>query len=117
MDRRKSERVQVHFEARVTKLDDRQTACGRVSDLSKSGVSVTLPIQLAPGDSVQLEMADSVLAGTVAYSNPDGAEFRTGIEVVQVLLGQSDLSHILQRTLLEAMPATPGLETVETYCG
>jgi hypothetical protein len=117
MDRRQYERLQVHFEARVTKLEDRQSASGRVSDISQSGMSVTLPIQLAPGDGVQLEMADSVLTGTVAYSNADSTGFRTGIEVKQVQLGLSDLSHILQRTLLDIMPATPGLETAETYCG
>lgn len=115
MERRQNERFRVHFEAKVTTLAKQtQSAWGRVSDLSKSGMSVALPFQLAPGDTVQLDMADSVLFGHVVYSKSEVPLYRTGIEVERVLLGSTDLSALLQRTLQDAMPDTPGVELQET---
>ena len=117
IDRRAHERFQVQYEAKVTKRGQRESAAGRVVDISQSGLSVDLPSQLAPGDAVQLEMADSVITGRVVHSTPQGSDFRTGIAVIHVTLGATDLSYLLQRTLLEVLPATPGLETVDTQCG
>lgn len=94
-----------------------QASLGRVCDMSKAGISVTLPLQFVPTDLVQLEMADSVLLGRVVYSNPEGSQFRIGIEVDRVELGDSDLSNILQETLRETMPNTPGVEHSEIYIG
>lgn len=95
------------------------SAFGTVSDISKAGLSVMIPTPMAPGDLVELEMADSVLAGHVIYSTPDTTLFRTGIEIDRIRLGSSDLSNLLQRTLNEAMPGTPGLdfEPSESYIG
>jgi len=110
-ERRQSERFRVHFEAKVTTLGKpTQSSWGRVSDLSKSGMSVALPFQLAQGDQVQLDMADSILFGHVIYSKSEVPLYRTGIEVERVLLGSTDLSMLLQRTLQESMPETPGIE-------
>jgi len=118
MERRLHQRNQVHFEVRVTDLTTRAQAClGRVSDISKSGISVILPIRFATGDLVQLEMADSILAGRVVYSNPEETLFRIGIEVDRIHLGDSDLSNLLQRTLMDAMSGVPGLEPSETRLG
>jgi hypothetical protein len=122
MERRADERFEVQFETRVTVLsNERHSALGRVTDISNSGISVDLPFQLAAGDLVELEMADSTLYGQVvysnavysnaAYSNKDSSLFRTGIEASRVLLGGTELSSILQRVLLEALPEMPGLET------
>jgi hypothetical protein len=85
--------------------------------MSKSGISVILPLPFAPADAVQLEMADSILLGRVVYSNPEGSQFRIGIEVDRVELGDSDLSNALQETLRETMPNTPGVEHSEIYIG
>ena len=116
MERRLHQRNQVHFEAKVTSLTTRaQSSMGRVSDLSKSGISVVLPLQLLPGESVKLEMADSVMFGRVIYSNPESLLFRVGIEVERVELGVSSLADLLQRTLMGAMPGLPGLEPSETH--
>ena len=90
---------------------------GRVSDISKSGISVVLPLQLAAGDLVNLEMADSRLAGRVIYSNPENTMFRVGIEVDRIDLGDSDLANLLQRTLRDSIPGMPGLETSEAHFG
>jgi PilZ domain len=115
MERRLHQRNQVHFEAKVTSLTSRaHSSMGRVSDLSQSGISVVLPLQLVPGESVQLEMADSVITGRVIYSNPENSTFRAGIEVQKVDLGASSLADLLQRTLMLEMPGLPGLEPSET---
>lgn len=110
MERRLHSRVQVQFETKVTNLGTKQSGFGRTYDISESGFSVVQPLPLVGGDLVQLEMADSVLSGRVAYSNPDGSEFRVGIEVRSVQLGHSSLSSLLQRTLAETMPSLPGVE-------
>jgi hypothetical protein len=70
---------------------------------------------LTPGDPVRVEMADSVLSGHVVYSNPEASMFRTGIEVREVQLGTTDLSHLLHRTLNEVMPDAVGLERIEAH--
>jgi hypothetical protein len=111
MERRSTERFQVQFEARVTAVFDRErSALARVLDISNSGVSVGLPLQLAPGEMVEIEIADSTLYGHVIYSQPDDSLFRTGIEAIRVVLGPTDLSNLLQRILMEATPGIPGLE-------
>jgi hypothetical protein len=118
MERRVDERFRVQFETKVTVLSDQgQSAFGRVSDISDSGISVDLPFLLAAGDMVQLEMADSTLYGYVIYSTPNDALFRTGIEASRVLLGATNLSGILQRVLMEAVPETPGLVPFEAHFG
>jgi hypothetical protein len=118
MERRADERHQVHFEARVTAAgDQRYSAVARVSDISNSGISVGLPFQLAAGEMVEIEIADSTLYGHVIYSQPDNLLFRTGIEASRVVLGATGLSTILQRVLSQALPDMPGLEPVETYLG
>jgi hypothetical protein len=118
MERRLHPRTLVHFEARVTNLrTQEQTALSRVCDLSKAGISAILPLPFASADLVQLEVADSVLLGRVVYSNPEGSEFRIGIEVHRVKLGDSDVSNLLQETLREVMPRTPGVEHSEIYLG
>jgi hypothetical protein len=110
MERRLHPRASVQFETRLTNVLTRQSVLGRTCDISESGISVVQPLQLAAGDVVELEMADSTLAGRVAYSNPEGNEFRLGIEVQRVQLGDSNLSSLLQRTLVETMPTLPGVE-------
>jgi len=117
MERRAHQRYQVQYEARVTKRGQRESSRGRVLDISQTGMSVDLPVQLEPGDAVQLEMADSVVTARVAHSTPDGKGYRTGVEVIRVTLGATDLSYLLQRTMLEVMPSTPGLEHVDSQCG
>lgn len=115
MERRSNERTQVHFEAKVTTLTaPEQSTLGRVSDLSKSGVSVVLPWALPTGARVHVEMADSVLFGRVVYSNSEGSLFRVGFEVDRIELGSSSLAAFLQETLIQAMPGLPGLESSNT---
>ena len=118
MDHRFRDPLRIQFEARVAKISEPEIfAVGRVCEISKSGISVTLPLQLAAGDLVQIEMADSVLSGHVLYSNEVSSLFRTGIDVERVQFGTTGLSHLLQRILLESMPGIHGLEPTETQPG
>jgi hypothetical protein len=134
MDKRHSYRQSVAFQVRVTAMaNPGMTVLGETLDMSDSGIGVCLPLQLAPGSLVQLEIADSVLYGFVANSREwapmsepffarnkswiDEAEsssgaapssgrfFRTGIEVVEVLIGTSGLSQLLKANFEEKMPS------------
>jgi hypothetical protein len=105
MDRRLVERHPAHFHATVTRVAQREHSVrGRVDDISKAGICAVLPLQFAPGDLVQLEMADSLLFGHVVYCNPESGEFRIGIEVQRVLFGETDLSDILENLLAASCP-------------
>lgn len=111
MDRRFHTRLPANLEVRLTELrDPKRSISGCLCDISQSGICVTLPLQLAPNDLVQLNVADSVLFGHVRYSCPEGSVYRIGVEVERVLLGGSDLSQLLQMTLNRLMPGRPGLD-------
>jgi hypothetical protein len=113
VDRRIHERHPTDFQVRVTELEDPDfSALGQVVDISESGMGVHLPLQFMPGSVVRLNINDSVLFGFVAHSTPERSYFRTGIEVVKVLIGGSDLSHVLRATLEEVMPDVQWLETL-----
>jgi hypothetical protein len=113
MDRRIHERRPTDFQVRVTEVEDPDfSASGQVVDISQSGLGVYLPLQFMPGSVVRLNINDTVLYGFVAHSTPERSYFRTGIEVVQVLIGGSDLSQLLKTRLEEAMPDVEWLETL-----
>lgn len=132
MEKRHSYRQPVAFQVRVTVLaNPGLTVSGETLDISESGIGVCLPLQLAPGSLVQLEIADSTLCGFVAHSlewspmseasfarnkswvgaesnetaqHSVGRSFRTGIEVVEALIGTSGLSQLLKENFEERMP-------------
>jgi hypothetical protein len=113
VDRRLHERHPADFQVRVTEVEHPEfSASGQVDDISQSGIGVYLPLQFTLGSAVRLYINDSVLYGFVAYSRPERSYFRTGIEVVQVLIGGSDPSQLLKATLEEAMPDVEWLETL-----
>ncbi|MDP8990603.1 MAG: PilZ domain-containing protein [Acidobacteriota bacterium] len=105
MDQRIHARLPLGLQVRVTDLTaPERSASGDAIDLSESGIGVYLPLQFMPGSSVRLNIKDTVLYGFVAHSCPERSFFRTGIEVVQVLLGASGQSQLLKSMLQEAMP-------------
>lgn len=110
MERRLHTRTEVQFETKVTSLENKKSCFGHTCNISESGISVVQPMQLAPDDRIELEMADSVAVGRVVYSNPEAAQFRIGIELQRVQIGNSDLSNLLRRTLMDTMPTLPGVE-------
>jgi hypothetical protein len=132
MEKRHSYRQAVAFQVRVTVLaNPGLTVSGETLDISESGIGVCLPLQLIPGSLVQLEIADSILCGFVAHSlewapmseksfarnkswvggesievaqQSLGRSFRTGIEIVEALIGTSGLSRLLEANFEERMP-------------
>jgi hypothetical protein len=133
MEKRHSFRQAVAFQVRVTAMaNPGLTVSGETLDISESGIGVCLPIEFSSGSLVQLEIADSVLYGFVAHSrewapmsepsfarnkswvgeselntvtaSSIGRFFRTGIEVVEVLIGTSGLSQLLRENFEERMP-------------
>ena len=75
-----------------------------MSDISNSGVCLVTLLELAVGAVVRIDAADSALFGFVTYANRQGADWHAGIEIQRVLLGESDLSRLLQQVLHDAMP-------------
>ncbi len=105
MDWRAHDRQSVAFQVRVTGFANPElTASGEVLDFSESGLGVYLPLQFTPGTLVCLAIKDSVLYGFIAFSIPERSFFHTGIELVQVLIGSSNLAQQLKAILKEAMP-------------
>jgi hypothetical protein len=114
MDSRLSKRY--HADLDVTVIDivaQCRVASGRIVDISESGVCANLSSRIEAGAIVEVEIGDSVLFGHVAYCTGDQS-FRTGIEVVRVLIGESELALLLNAILAENMPATPGLRVAAT---
>lgn len=133
MEKRLYYRQPVAFQVRVTVMaDPNVSAVGETLDISESGIGVCLPRPFMPGSLVQLEIADSVLQGFVAYcrewspmsepsfarnkswiggsesnggeSTPERTTYRTGIEVVEATMGTSGLSQLLRENFEETMP-------------
>ncbi len=106
MDRRLDRRYHVNLEATVTDVaaQDR-VASGLIVDISQSGISVELSLRFAAGAIVKVQIEDCALLGRVTYC-AEGRSFRTGIEVVRMLMGESDRSRF-NAILSYTMPATP----------
>jgi hypothetical protein len=123
-ERRLDERYQTNLHVTVTDLAaPERVASGQIVDISQSGVCVNLSSRFAPGAIVKAQLADCVLFGHVidcAQVNanqtdiPQDQLFRTGIEVVRVLIGESDLARLVNAVLAEKMPATPGIRAIST---
>ena len=129
-DRRIHDRVPVAFQVRVTLVTNPEiTATGEAQDISSSGLGVFLPMPLAAGSLVRVDIADSVLYGFVAHSeewpilskpsfarnklwseasaDPDTQperRYHTGIDIVEIAMGTSGLSQLLKTTLEETLP-------------
>ncbi len=113
VDRRNHERRPASFQVRVTEVDSPElSASGQAFEVSQAGISVYLPLQLTDGSAVRLNINDSILFGFVTHSKPERSYYRTGIDVLQVLIGGSDLSQLLKATLEEVMPEIEWLKAL-----
>jgi hypothetical protein len=114
MDRRLDERTETNLAVTVTDIaaPDRVTS-GQIVNVSQSGVCANLSLRLAPGATVKVQIGDCSLFGHVTYCDEEQS-FRTGIEIVRVLIGSSNLSRLVNSILAENMPATPGVVAVTT---
>jgi len=109
MDLRLEERYQTNLAAIVTDLASQDpVATGQMLNVSQSGICLSLSTRLAVGATVKVQIADCNLFGHVIYCGEKPA-FRTGIEIVRVLIGESELSRLVNAILAEIMPNTPGV--------
>jgi hypothetical protein len=109
MDRRIDSRYPASLEVTVTDIAvPERVASGLIVDISQSGVCATLTLAMATGAIVKVQVDDCVLFGHVTYCIEEQS-FRTGIEVVRVLIGESDLARLMNAILAESMPAMPGV--------
>lgn len=100
MNRRVHDRLTINLEARVIDLNcDGASEDGELLDVSEAGVCVLLGVPLVPADLVRVEFSEGTLFGQVAHVTADATNYRTGIEIFEVLLGSSDLSRLIQRFL------------------
>ena len=112
MDWRHEERYQTNLAAIVTDLaSPDRIASGQIVNVSQSGICATLSMRFAIGTTVKVLIGDCRLFGHVNYCDEEPA-FRTGIEIVRVLIGESDLSRVVKAILAETMPNTPGVAAV-----
>jgi hypothetical protein len=111
VDRCIHDRYPTDLQVRVTEIEDRDfSASGQVIDISDAGFGVYLPLRFEPGSAVRLNLQDNVLYGFILYSTPERSYFRTGIEVVQVLIVDSEPSQLLA----EMQKKIPDLERLQT---
>ncbi|HEY1758650.1 MAG TPA: PilZ domain-containing protein [Bryobacteraceae bacterium] len=110
MERRFDHRHLTDLEVSITRLTHPAwSGLGQIADISKTGVCVKTPFELAEGDVIRLEIADSNLFGFVVHASLEGSAFRAGIEVQRVLMGVSDLSRVLHLALRQVLPEVPGV--------
>lgn len=110
MEPRQHQRWPANLDIALTRVDEpRETTTGRIVDLSESGIRVRVPMQVLPGGIVKLELADCALFGQVIHCCHYSSAFEIGIEVVRVLIGQSDLARQVNAVLAESMPTLPGV--------
>lgn len=95
---------------RVTDLSKpERTADGQMTDISESGMGLTVPFELAAGDILQIEVEDTRLFGIVAHASQGTPQCQAGVELQRVLIGASNLSSVLRRTLRQVLPELPGV--------
>jgi hypothetical protein len=114
MDRRLDERYQTNLAVTVTDIaaPDR-IASGQIVNLSQSGACAHLSMRLAPGAIVKVQIGDCALFGHVTSCDEEQS-FLTDIEIVRVLIGESDLARLVNAILVETIPTTPGVMAVST---
>jgi hypothetical protein len=114
MDRRLKQRYPTNLAAIVTDIaSPDRVASGQIVNVSQSGICASLSRRLAVGATVKVQIGDCYLFGHVIYCDDEPA-FRTGIEIVRVLIGESDLARLVNAILTETMPNTPGVVSVSS---
>jgi hypothetical protein len=109
MEQQLDEPHRTKLEVTITDLEapDR-IASGEIIDISQSGVCANLSMRLPLGAIVKARVGDCVMFGHVICCDAE-QPFRTSIEVIRVLIGQSYQARLVNAILAETMPATPGV--------
>ena len=100
MDSRQHERLKTQLDVRVIDLTwGEPPVRGEMVDVSSTGVCIVLPSVKVQGDIVQVDFSEGSLFGQVTHVTSGEGGFHTGVEVFDVLLGQSDLARLVQNAL------------------
>ena len=99
MDRRYETRLPSDLPVTIVQLEDGNRIVGSLVDISESGICASLPLALAPGTTVEVNVLEVGLYGEIVYSQPEADGFRTGVYVEQVLLETSNVARIVQSYL------------------
>jgi hypothetical protein len=111
MENRYHERYPLNLDATLTDIGEPSHAArGYVVNVSESGVCVEVTLMFRVDAVVKLALPDSALFGHVAHCTPHEGKYRVGIEVIRVLIGDSDLARLVNSILAETMPHTPGVQ-------
>lgn len=103
MDRRFHQRFSTDLPVVLTQLENDLQLNGRLEDISDSGVCSLFPASLEPGAMVKLEILGLTLFGHIAYSEPDGGSFRTGVFVEPAILDSSNLTELVQNYIISSV--------------
>jgi len=115
MDRRIDQRYQTNLAVTVTDIAaPDHIASGYIVDVSQSGICGELSLRFTPGAIVKVQVGDCSLFGHVTYCE-EAPSLRTGIEIVRVLIGESDLASLVNNILADVMPHTPGVRVTSSY--
>ena len=110
MERRLHERYPANLDAIVSDIAvPQRTALGRIMDLSEGGACAEVPREFPVGAIVRVQIAECSLFGHVIYCRCQDQNYRIGIEIVRVLIGESNIARLLKTILAEAMHSTPGV--------
>lgn len=78
--------------------EDSAITCQLV-DASAQGLCILTPHTVPPGHIVRIDFSEGTVFGQVVHSMNDGTQFRTGVEVFDILLGSSSLAQLLSQVL------------------
>lgn len=93
---RREPRFDVNDPVRITVINVPDYPCidGQISNLSKSGLALTVPAAVPPGCQVKIELNDGVVLGEVRHCKKAGDEFTAGVAIETVVFrGNNDPDH------------------------
>ena len=97
MDQRREPRLVADQSVAVTVLGDQETRLtARVKNASGRGLAIEMPVKVAPGTALKIELDDSILLGEAVYCQSGPESHLIGVELDQVLCGLSELGKRLQ---------------------
>ncbi len=103
MEHRMHERLPADIEARVINLSKpAQAGTCWMLDASKSGIALLTRLPIEEGDMLHIEVSGGDMYGHVVYAQVDDGLYRIGVDVEQVLVGESDLCRLVERLSREA---------------
>jgi hypothetical protein len=85
MERRLLPRFEVDAPLRVSILGQETEYCGRIANVSQSGLRLLSRFDFPIGEVLRIEIKDHILVGTVRYSLRHEELYRTGVEVENVI--------------------------------